>query len=141
MQGFVRRGALVGVALLSVTVIAACGSSGGAAGGTAGSHRSAAAVGHSAGSHGPGAVPVAVRRVGDAARALAVADKALDSQLQALMQKLRLPRAATVPAPKPLRKGRGGGAPELTLSPYARCVANAGGDTAKRQACASLSNR
>ena len=66
----------------------------------------------------------------------------LHSQLQKLVGHLAIPGTATVPTPRPLRKGRNtGGAPELTLSPYARCISNSGGNAAKMQRCASLSNR
>lgn len=67
---------------------------------------------------------------------------AFHSQLQKLVGHLGVPGTATVPTPRPLRKGRNtGGALELTLSPYARCISNSGGNTAKMQRCASLSNR
>jgi hypothetical protein len=64
------------------------------------------------------------------------------SQLQKLVGHLGVPGTATVPTPRRLRKGRNtGGALELTLSPYARCISNSGGNTVKMQRCASLSNR
>lgn len=68
---------------------------------------------------------------------------AFKRQLQELVGQLALPGSvATIPAPQPLRAGRNrGGAPELTLSPYARCIANTHGDISKMQGCASLSNR
>lgn len=63
---------------------------------------------------------------------------ALNSELIALAQQLGTGTKTTT-TPNPTRhKHRG--PPELTLSPYARCIANAAPDVAKMQSCATLSN-
>ena len=68
---------------------------------------------------------------------------ALKEKVHALAQQFGVDRTSTTPqthtTPHKSRAKRNR-VPELTLSPYAQCVANAAGDFTKMRKCASLSN-
>ncbi len=65
---------------------------------------------------------------------------ALKAQLAALAEQLRASTTPTTDTTPPKALARPHGPPELTLSPYARCISNAEGNNAKMQKCATLSN-